>query len=68
MLRKLSSYPRQNGLAMALREIGQIELIERTLFTLDWLQDVELSPACSRRANKGEAKNALARAGMTAAA
>jgi TnpA family transposase len=41
MLRKLSSYPRQNGLAVALREIGQIE---RTLFTLDWLQDVELRP------------------------
>jgi hypothetical protein len=39
MLRKLSSYPRQNGLAVALREIGQIE---RTLFTLDWLQNVEL--------------------------
>jgi hypothetical protein len=32
MLRKLSSYPRQNGLAVALREIGQIQ---RTLFTLD---------------------------------
>ena len=32
MLRKLSSYRRQNGLALAMREIGQIE---RTLFTLD---------------------------------
>jgi TnpA family transposase len=39
MLRKLGSYPRQNGLAMALRELGRIE---RTLFTLDWLQNVEL--------------------------
>ncbi len=39
MLRKLGSYPRQNGLAVALRELGRIE---RTLFTLDWLQDVEL--------------------------
>lgn len=39
MLRKLGSYPRQNGLAMALRELGRIE---RTLFTLDGLQDVEL--------------------------
>jgi hypothetical protein len=31
MLRRLSAYPRQNGLAVALREIGRIE---RTLFTL----------------------------------
>ena len=29
MLRKLGSYPRQNGLAIALRELGRIE---RTLF------------------------------------
>ena len=34
MLRKLGSYPRQNGLAVALRELGRIE---RTLFILDWL-------------------------------
>ncbi|WP_162822238.1 Tn3 family transposase, partial [Klebsiella pneumoniae] len=33
------SYPRQNGLAVALRELGRIE---RTLFILDWLQSVEL--------------------------
>ena len=39
MLRKLGSYPRQNGLALALRELGRIE---RTLFTLDWLTDPEL--------------------------
>ena len=39
MLRKLGSYPRQNGLALALRELGRIE---RTLFTLDWLQNIEL--------------------------
>jgi len=38
MLRKLSSYPRQTALAVALREIGQIE---RTLFSLDWTQNVE---------------------------
>jgi TnpA family transposase len=31
MLRKLASYPRQNSLALALRELGRIE---RTLFTL----------------------------------
>jgi TnpA family transposase len=39
MLRKLSSYPRQNGVAVALRELGRIE---RTLFILSWLQSVEL--------------------------
>lgn len=59
MLRKLSSYPRQNGLAMALREIGRIE---RTLFTLEWLQNVELRRRVHVGLNKGEAKNALARA------
>jgi TnpA family transposase len=59
MLRKLSSYPRQNGLAVALRELGRIE---RTLFTLDWLQNVELRRRVQIGLNKGEAKNALARA------
>ena len=59
MLRKLGSYPRQNGLALALRELGRIE---RTLFTLDWLQDIELRRRVQIGLNKGEAKNALARA------
>ena len=36
MLKKLSAYPRQNGLAKALREVGRIE---RTLFTLDWIKN-----------------------------
>ena len=59
MLRKLGSYPRQNGLALALRELGRIE---RTLFTLDWLQNIELRRRVQIGLNKGEAKNALARA------
>ncbi len=59
MLRKLGSYPRQNGLAVALREIGRIE---RTLFVLDWLQDVDLRRCVHAGLNKGEARNALARA------
>src|SRR2546427_12269977 len=59
MLRKLGSYPRQNGLAVALRELGRIE---RTLFTLDWLQSVELRRRVHAGLNKGEARNALARA------
>lgn len=58
MLRKLGSYPRQNGLAVALRELGRIE---RTLFTLDWLQDLELRRRTHAGLNKGEARNALAR-------
>jgi TnpA family transposase len=59
MLRKLGSYPRQNGLAVALRELGRIE---RTLFTLDWLQNTELRRRVHVGLNKGEAKNALAKA------
>src|SRR5882757_7082321 len=59
MLRKLGSYPRQNGLAVALREVGRIE---RSLFTLDWLQNVELRRRVHAGMNKGEARNALARA------
>jgi TnpA family transposase len=59
MLRKLGSYPRQNGLAVALRELGRIE---RTLFILDWLQSVELRRRVQAGLNKGEARNALARA------
>lgn len=59
MLRKLGSYPRQNGLALALRELGRIE---RTLFILDWLQSVELRRRVHAGLNKGEARNALARA------
>ncbi|BED11237.1 hypothetical protein VEE65_46910 (plasmid) [Escherichia coli] len=58
MLRKLGSYPRQNGLAVALRELGRIE---RTLFILDWLQSVELRRRVHAGLNKGEARNSLAR-------
>src|SRR3984893_4943969 len=59
MLRKLGSYPRQNGLASALRELGRIE---RTLFMLDWLQNLDLRRRVNAGLNKGEARNALARA------
>nr|QHU24293.1 TnpA transposase [Pseudomonas aeruginosa] len=43
MLRKLGSYPRQNGLAVALRELGRIE---RTLFILDWCKVLSCAAAC----------------------
>lgn len=59
ILRKLGSYPRQNNLALALRELGKIE---RSIFMLDWIKD----PALRRRVhvglNKGEAKHSLTRA------
>lgn len=44
---------------MALRELGRIE---RTLFSLDWIKNVELRRRVQIGLNKGEAKNALARA------
>ena len=59
MLRRLGSYPRQNGLALALREVGRVE---RTLFTLDWLDSPTLSRQATMELNKGESRNALARA------
>jgi len=59
MLKKLGSYPRQNGLALALREVGRIE---RTLYMLEWMQDPELRRRVLIGLNKGEARNALARA------
>jgi TnpA family transposase len=59
MLRKLASYPRQNSLALALREMGRIE---RTLFTLRWLRDPPWRQQVTAGLNKGEAKNTLARA------
>lgn len=59
MLRKLGSYPRQNGLAVALRELGRIE---RSLFALEWMQSIELRRSAQIGLNKGEAKNSLARA------
>jgi TnpA family transposase len=59
ILRKLGSYPRQNSLALALREIGRIE---RTLFMLAWLEDPALRRRITAGLNKGEARNSLARA------
>lgn len=51
--------PRQNGLALALREIGRIE---RTLFTLDWLEQPSLRRQATAELTKGESCNALSRA------
>ena len=57
MLRKLGAYPRQNALATALRELGKLE---RTLFLLRHIRDVELRRRIHIGLNKGEARNALA--------
>lgn len=59
MMRKLASYPRQNGLALTLREVGRLE---RSLFGLKWMQQPELRRRVTAELNKGEAKNALSRA------
>ena len=59
IIRKIGSYPRQNGLATALREFGKIE---RSLFMLDWYVDPALRRRVTIGLNKGEARNALARA------
>lgn len=56
---KRSPYPHQNGLAIALHELG---CIERTLFILAWVQSVELRRRVHAGLNKGEARNALAAA------
>lgn len=57
MLKKLAAYPRQNSLAVALRELGRLE---RTLFILKWLQDPQLRRNVLIGLNKGELKHALA--------
>jgi TnpA family transposase len=59
IMRQLASYPRQNGVAAALRELGRLE---RTLFTLDWIDDPELRRDTGQELNKGESRNSLARA------
>jgi TnpA family transposase len=59
ILKKLAAFPRQSRLAAGLREVGHIE---RTLFILDWLRSPELRRRVQNGLNKGEARNALARA------
>ncbi len=59
IMRQLASHPRQNGIAAALRELGRME---RTLFTLDWIEDPELRRSTGLELNKGETRNSLARA------
>lgn len=56
ILRKLASYPRQNDLAVALREVGRVE---RTLFMMDWVLNTDMQHRVQIGLNKGEAHHAL---------
>ncbi|MDK9477033.1 Tn3 family transposase, partial [Klebsiella pneumoniae] len=56
LLRKLASYPRQNNLAVELREVGRIE---RTLFIIEWILDTDMQRRAQIGLNKGEAHPAL---------
>lgn len=59
MLKKLAAYKRQNRLDLALSEVGRIE---RTFFTIDWLESPDLRRRCQAGLNKSEARHALAHA------
>jgi TnpA family transposase len=59
MLRKLAAYERQNQIDLALQEIGKIE---RTLFMLDWLENLILRQRCQAGLNKSEQCHALTQA------
>lgn len=56
LLKKFASYPRQQELALALREVGRVE---RTLFIIEWLLDAGMQRRAQIGLNKGEARLAL---------
>lgn len=62
LMRKLAAYPRQNRIARALHEIGQLE---KTVFILELLLDPQLRRRQRRGLNDGEAVNSIARAVFT---
>jgi TnpA family transposase len=49
MLKRLAAFQRQNQLDLALQELGRVE---RTLFTLDWLESPDLRQRCQVGLNK----------------
>ncbi len=57
MLKRLAAFQRQNQLDLALQELGRIE---RTLFTIDWLESAALRQRCQAGLNKSEQRHALA--------
>ena len=59
LLAKLSAFPRQNGLALALRDLGRRN---RSIFLRQWWQNPEMRRNATAGLNKSEAQNTLARA------
>jgi TnpA family transposase len=59
IMRKLAAYPRQNQIARALNEIGQLE---KTIFILELLLDPQLRRRQERGLNDMEAVNSASRA------
>jgi TnpA family transposase len=55
----VASYPRQNELATALREVGRVEW---TLFMINWILNADLQRRTQIGLNKDEAHHALKRA------
>jgi TnpA family transposase len=58
MLKRFAAYPAQNDLGRALQEIGRLG---RTLYTLDWLDSLDLRQKANAELNKGEERNRMAR-------
>ncbi len=56
LLKKLASFPRQNELALALREVGRLE---RSKFMIEWVLDEGLQFRAQAGLNKGESHHAL---------
>ena len=56
LLKTFASNPRQHEIALALREIGRVE---RTLFIIEWLLDVDMQRRAQIGLNKGESHHAL---------
>lgn len=59
ILKKLASYPRQNKLVLALRELGKIPC---SIHLLSWIDSPEYRQNIQKELNKGEAKHSLAKA------
>lgn len=58
IIKKLAAYPKQNKLALALRELGRIE---RSIYMIQWIEDTSFRRRVQQGLNKGEARNALAK-------
>ncbi len=59
LMRKLAAYPKNSDIAPALREMGKLE---RSIFTLNFMQDAVMQRRALAGLNKGEAIHSLANA------